>query len=297
MLIKHLPDKPDLEHLKKQAKALLQSHRQSSPEAISRIQDFHPRPSGSITLQDAQLVIAREYGFESWPKLAEVVARYGDVPSPTHEFFRAQTNDGVPLSSRLDEFPTAFPKDTVQSIVERVHDEFGSLLSTTLPRFLHQEIRTTTGFLDQGLYWDYIRYQQTRSDSGYACVFTPTPLKGHAAVDFSRGLIGALLDRSPEQLDLSPQDWSTLDAIYQHLWTDLGQAWSLITPIEIDVSSIDNDPSSLKIADPDDVVIDVGLYVSRPEWWITFCYPNALLQQVRSQLEEQGKVWTQSDQL
>ena len=49
--------------------------------------------------------------------------------------------------------------------------------------------------------------------------------------------------------------------------------------------------------DPDDVAIDVGLYVSRPEWWITFCYPNALLQQVRSQLEEQGKVWTRSDQL
>ena len=71
---KSLPLQPNLEHLKKQAKALLKAHQQSQPEVISRIKEHHPRLSNSsgsdilreeFSLQDAQLVIAREYGFES----------------------------------------------------------------------------------------------------------------------------------------------------------------------------------------------------------------------------------------
>ena len=80
---KSLPPQPNLEHLKKLAKALLKSHQQSQPEAISQIKNYHPRLFNAadadirgeeISLQDAQLVIAREYGFESWPKLVAFVA-------------------------------------------------------------------------------------------------------------------------------------------------------------------------------------------------------------------------------
>jgi hypothetical protein len=49
-----LPSNPNLEHLKKQAKALLETLRQQNADA---------------TLVDAQHVLAREYGFASWPKL------------------------------------------------------------------------------------------------------------------------------------------------------------------------------------------------------------------------------------
>ena len=49
-----LPGNPNLDHLKKQAKALLRKLRQQSAAA---------------TLADAQHAVAREYGFASWPKL------------------------------------------------------------------------------------------------------------------------------------------------------------------------------------------------------------------------------------
>src|SRR5687767_7688598 len=49
-----LPSRPDLEHLKKQAKALLRSMRERDANA---------------TLADALHALARDYGFASWPKL------------------------------------------------------------------------------------------------------------------------------------------------------------------------------------------------------------------------------------
>jgi hypothetical protein len=75
---KSLPSRPDLDHLKHQAKDLFDACHAGTPEAFGRIRSFHPKfadaTSGDfvpakVSLADAQLVIAREYGFESWPKL------------------------------------------------------------------------------------------------------------------------------------------------------------------------------------------------------------------------------------
>ena len=83
-MAKSLAPQPNLEYLKKQAKALLKAYKQSNPEVIPRIKEYHPRLSGAsdsdilssaFSLQDAQLVIAREYGFESWPKLSATVSQ------------------------------------------------------------------------------------------------------------------------------------------------------------------------------------------------------------------------------
>ncbi|MGA2181038.1 MAG: hypothetical protein ABSH15_15835, partial [Verrucomicrobiota bacterium] len=75
---KSLPVRPSLEQLKKQVKDLLKSHQSGEPDGLRRIQQNHPdwsqRPieelrAASFKLADAQLVIAREYGCASWPKL------------------------------------------------------------------------------------------------------------------------------------------------------------------------------------------------------------------------------------
>src|SRR5688500_17719482 len=67
---RELPSQPDLEQLKTQAKELLKAWKSHDDDAIRRIQENHPRPGGAtLRLGDAQLVIAREYGFASWPKL------------------------------------------------------------------------------------------------------------------------------------------------------------------------------------------------------------------------------------
>ncbi len=85
---KELPARPSLEQYKKQAKDLVKAFKgfrasaYKDPGAIQRIKWHHPRlgqlPEAEIrnakfALGDAQLVIAREHGFESWPKFAKHV--------------------------------------------------------------------------------------------------------------------------------------------------------------------------------------------------------------------------------
>ena len=75
---RELPARPSLEQYKKQAKDLAKNCGLGGPEALARVQRHHPRfaavadetSKSRVTLTDAQLVIAREHGFESWPKFA-----------------------------------------------------------------------------------------------------------------------------------------------------------------------------------------------------------------------------------
>lgn len=77
-----LPSRASLEQLKNQAKSLLKGHRTAIPEVLARVREHHPRgeefsdaifAGGRFTLADAQLVIAKEYGFENWPALKTYV--------------------------------------------------------------------------------------------------------------------------------------------------------------------------------------------------------------------------------
>jgi ankyrin repeat protein len=81
MNAKELPARPSLEQYKKQAKDLVKSRNAGDHEALQRIAKNHPRfqelpdaGSTKFALADAQLVIAREHGFESWPKFAKHIA-------------------------------------------------------------------------------------------------------------------------------------------------------------------------------------------------------------------------------
>ena len=63
-----LPNDSSLEHLRKEAKRLRSAVRAGDAAAISQASEFHPRAPEAITqfsLTDAQLAIARRYGFAS----------------------------------------------------------------------------------------------------------------------------------------------------------------------------------------------------------------------------------------
>lgn len=68
MSTRELPERPNLEHLKNQARTLLRQAKASDSAATGRF-----AAAGSATkepkLADALHVIAREYGFETWPAL------------------------------------------------------------------------------------------------------------------------------------------------------------------------------------------------------------------------------------
>jgi hypothetical protein len=73
-----LPARPSLGQLRKQAKELLRDFRAGDAAAVGRLSAVIPRQadstqSGRVTLADVQFVLAREYGFENWSKLANHV--------------------------------------------------------------------------------------------------------------------------------------------------------------------------------------------------------------------------------
>lgn len=67
---KKLPERPDLEQLKTQAKDLLKDVRAGQPEAVARVPE---NERVNFALADALRILAREYGFPSWTKLKEHV--------------------------------------------------------------------------------------------------------------------------------------------------------------------------------------------------------------------------------
>jgi diguanylate cyclase (GGDEF)-like protein len=73
--LRALPRLPHLDHLKHQARSLQRATERADPAALGRVAASHPRyatvglESGTISLGDAQLVVAREYGFASWSRL------------------------------------------------------------------------------------------------------------------------------------------------------------------------------------------------------------------------------------
>ncbi|MEM1213613.1 MAG: ankyrin repeat domain-containing protein [Planctomycetota bacterium] len=69
-----MPERPDLEQLKKQAKELLQAFAGGQPVAVQEVERyFHVGADHPLTLAEAQLVLARAYGYASWPKLKAYV--------------------------------------------------------------------------------------------------------------------------------------------------------------------------------------------------------------------------------
>ncbi len=68
-----LPERPSLENLRNQAKTLQKRHREGDPEVLARVAAIAPAAQSPLALHDAQFVLAREYGFASWPRLVEHV--------------------------------------------------------------------------------------------------------------------------------------------------------------------------------------------------------------------------------
>ena len=72
-----LPDRPDLDQLRHQARELHRAAAGGDGRALGRLREV----SGQVTLSAAQLAIARDYGFASWPRLKAEVDRRSAGPA------------------------------------------------------------------------------------------------------------------------------------------------------------------------------------------------------------------------
>lgn len=88
-----LPARPDLEQQKKLAKELLAAFRRGDAEARARVRAEMPDKQ-NIVLTDAQFVLAREYGFKSWPALKEHIDTAAAEQLPPLERFKKAVRDG-----------------------------------------------------------------------------------------------------------------------------------------------------------------------------------------------------------
>src|SRR5262245_52425046 len=105
---KSLPARPSLDSLRKQAKKLARDVARSEADAIARARAHLPNVDPPLTQRNAQLVIAREYGFDGWQELtAEVSKRLGKgLEWAVAEAARAIHDDDIErLKQLLAEYP------------------------------------------------------------------------------------------------------------------------------------------------------------------------------------------------
>jgi uncharacterized protein (TIGR03067 family) len=105
---KSLPARPNLEHLRQQAKVLLQAMREGDAPTARMFIEHLPDARGLETeavrqagfrLADAQLVIARRTGFGSWPALARHVQQLRELEGDWQ--FLTLEVDGQPVPSSM----------------------------------------------------------------------------------------------------------------------------------------------------------------------------------------------------
>ena len=86
-----IPADVTLNDVRSRAKALLKSIEAGAASELERIEPYFDDPS-SLTLQQTQLVIVREYGFSSWRKLKA----FFEIRDELHAFQRQEARDLMP---------------------------------------------------------------------------------------------------------------------------------------------------------------------------------------------------------
>jgi hypothetical protein len=91
-----LPENASLDQLRAQAKELRRAHARGNPAAVARVAAVRPESTGAeLPLRDAQLVIAREHGFDGWRDLAQAVVERQSGGRDLHRWFAVELNNST----------------------------------------------------------------------------------------------------------------------------------------------------------------------------------------------------------
>jgi hypothetical protein len=106
--MKSLPARPSLESLRKQAKKLARDVAAGDADAIARVRAVLPSADPPLSQRNAQLVVAREYGYDGWNALTEEVDKrtgHGLDWAVAHARGAIHDNDLDRLKQLLAEYP------------------------------------------------------------------------------------------------------------------------------------------------------------------------------------------------
>lgn len=119
-----LPARPNLDHLKHEAKALQNAFDEGDATALDRVRDALGSDAEAIKLTDAQRVIAREYGYPTWARLREHVQSSRGLEEPVAEFLAAVQEQDAERARRVLRARPAIASESlhVASVLGQVND-------------------------------------------------------------------------------------------------------------------------------------------------------------------------------
>jgi ankyrin repeat protein len=129
MSSRDLPARPNLDHLKNEAKALHKAFGQGDPDARRRIHEILGDAS-AIKLSDAQRVVAREYGFPNWARLSDHVRSFAGGEEAVAAFLAAvNAQDAARAKRVLREHPAIARESLHVAAVLGLVDEVRRLIA------------------------------------------------------------------------------------------------------------------------------------------------------------------------
>jgi diguanylate cyclase (GGDEF)-like protein len=130
VMSRDLPERANLEHLRKQAKRLLRDYRQGKTAAVEQLRSLAPvGASGQPKLADAQHAVAREYGFVGWPKIKQHVESLAERSSAVE----------VPVTT-IKADPMVEYGATVESHLSKLFEELEPLAQLRITKALEKLI-------------------------------------------------------------------------------------------------------------------------------------------------------------
>lgn len=248
--VRPLPDTPSLNSLKSQAKQLFSRQRKGEAESCRRFMSSHPDwidasetdvQAGKISLSDAQLVIDREYGFESWPKLKHHV------------------EDAVPqVRGVLSEVPDRIVDEHRQSL-ERRHLPFAELLRRTLifqgfsadTRVSIEVERSTYGSLIGSLPNPCCVYTFFADQEYYG---KPNGNRGPVILDMTLPISGALLDGVDAGSDRVPsgsddEARTLMTPIVTTILAHFERVWQIQPSFKVTDAASETDPGYIELVE------------------------------------------------
>jgi len=161
-----LPGSPNLKQLATRAKELRRGVQRGIPDDVAVVARHHPRGADltasaesrqQVTLRDAQVALARRYGFEGWQALVQNVGRARIEERDMHRWFGVEFNNEVwqYLDGGLSPASPEEDKDlalyTVYASARHWH-ECGTVANTARGEYMISRVATAIGLPDLALH-------------------------------------------------------------------------------------------------------------------------------------------------
>jgi ankyrin repeat protein len=184
----------NLEYYRKQAKALLKAAETKDTSALQRLQLHSPKVGPSPALHDAQLTIAREQGFPSWPRFKEFIVESNlNFQELVTAFIDAATSDFKRAEEILSANPRIADAGFYVALVLGDHQQIDRVLTET-PSLTNAKSGPQN--CEPFIYLCFSRYANARSTRAAQIVQTARVLLRHGA-DPNTSFLSADLPNNP----------------------------------------------------------------------------------------------------